>query len=195
MVNQGYDEILRSTTRLARLTFAAAASSIFLYDQERNALVFEASSGVGEDQLVGVEIPHDQGIAGWVLRSGEPIVVRGASDDSRFDRDFAAQTGLVPEVIMAAPVEHDGEILGVLEVLDPQLESVGDISSIDMLTELATQSCAALRLLTAERKRAAMAGAGSQAEALAELLGAGSDARREFAVTELLSAVSKLMSS
>lgn len=193
MAYQECDEILRSTVRLARLTFAAAAASIFLYDHERNALVFEASSGVGEDKLIGIEIPHDHGIAGWVASSGEPIVVRGVAEDSRFDRDFAADTGLIPKTIMAAPIEYDGEILGVLEVLDPQLDAVGDISSIDMLTELATQSCAALSLLIAERKRAATAGAGESIEALAALIG-GVDSKREGAVTELLTAVSKLIS-
>jgi signal transduction protein with GAF and PtsI domain len=190
---QAHDEILRSTVRLARLSFSAAAASVFLYDHERHLLVFEASSGVGEDQLIGVAIPPDRGIAGWVANTGEPIVIHGVSDDERFDRGFAADTGLVPDIIMAAPLEHDGEILGVLEVLDPKLDVVGDMVAIDLLTELANQSCAALSLLLADRR--ARAHRQDQSGPLAQLTAMleSADPRREAAVTDLLTAVAKLI--
>lgn len=193
MTVKAHDEILRSTVRLARLSFNAAAASVFLYDHERDALVFEASSGVGEDQLIGVAIPPDCGIAGWVANTGEPIVIRGVADDERFDRDFAAGTGLVPDVIMAAPIEHNGDILGVLEVLDPHLEMVGDIVAIDLLTELANQSCAALSLLLADRKaRERQANVTGPIAALASIL-EGADERREAAVNDLITAVARLV--
>lgn len=178
-----HDEILRSTVRLARLSFAAAAASVSLYDQERKALVFEACSGVGEDRLVGVAIPPDQGIAGWVAGTGEALVVRAVAHDDRFDREFAAQTGLIPDVIMAAPLERGGEVLGVLEVLDPSLETVGELLAIDMLTELAAQSCAALALLVADR----------EARAMRSLTPSGADPHRIAAFDDLVSALSRLL--
>ncbi len=154
-----YDEILRSTVRLARLSFSAAAASVFLRDEDRDALVFEASSGVGEDHLVGTAIPAGQGIAGWVAETGETVIVRGVADDTRFDRDFAAGTGLVPDVLMAVPMEHQGEIIGVLEVLDPKTDGVGDLDAMDLLAELAHQSTAALALLLHHRRATAVTGA------------------------------------
>ncbi|GHJ42812.1 hypothetical protein Cs7R123_01540 [Catellatospora sp. TT07R-123] len=187
-----HDEILRSTVRLARLSFSAAAASVFLYDTERDALVFEASSGEGEDMLIGLAIPSDRGIAGWVANTGEPLVIRGVRDDERFDRAFAAETGLVPDTIMAAPIEHNGEVLGVLEVLDPSLEAIGDLVAIDLLTELANQSCAALCLLLADRRRARQAEATGPLAALGALL-EGADPRREAAVGELIAALTKLV--
>jgi len=188
-----HEVILRSTVRLARLSFDAAAASVFLYDLDRDALVFEASSGVGEDQLVGVAIPADRGIAGWVASTGEPIVIRGVAEDARFNRDFAAGTGLVPDVIMAAPIEHEGEIIGVLEVLDPRLESVGEMVAIDLLTELAAQSCAALSLLLAgRRERARHADAAGALGQLAAILDTA-DPQREAAVGELVGALARLL--
>jgi GAF domain-containing protein len=152
MSSTEYDEILRSTARLARLSFAAAAASVFLVDEENGTLVFEASSGVGEDRLVGTSIPAGHGIAGWVAAIGETMIVRGVADDERFDRAFAEGTGLVPDTLMAVPMEHDGEIIGGLEVLDPKIEGTGDLEAIELLTELANQSTAALRLVTAHRR-------------------------------------------
>jgi signal transduction protein with GAF and PtsI domain len=193
VIVRAHDEILRSTARLARLSFSASAASIFLYDQERDALVFEASSGVGEDRVLGITISPEKGIAGWVASTGEPLIVRGVGDDERFDRDFAAKTGLVPDVIMAAPVEHEGEILGVLEVLDPRLDLIGDMVAIDLLAELANQSCAALWLLIADRKaRARQADAEGPVMQLATLLDS-LEPDREAAVQELIAALTKLV--
>jgi signal transduction protein with GAF and PtsI domain len=193
VVVKAHDEILRSTVRLARLSFNASAASVFLYDHERDALVFEASSGAGEDRLVGVAIAPDRGIAGWVAHSGEPIVIRGVADDERFDRDFAAETGLVPDIIMASPIEHDGDILGVLEVLDPQLDGLGDIVAIDLLTELANQSCAALSLLLADRKaRERQADVTGPIAALTAALDRATP-EQEAAINELIAAMAKLV--
>jgi GAF domain-containing protein len=191
-----HDEMIRSTVRLARLVFAAAAASVFLYDAERGELVFEASSGAGEDRLVGVAIPADRGIAGWVHMTGESIIVRDLAEDSRFDRDFAEATGHVPDTIMAAPLELDHEPFGVIEVLDPDLAAVGDLAAIDILAELARQSCAALSLLVAARRlRPADPG---PAGGLSELGGLearlrGDGSRDAEAVSDLVRALSRLI--
>jgi GAF domain-containing protein len=163
------DEILRSTVRLARLSFGAAAASVFLRDQANGTLVFEASSGVGEDHLIGVTIPGDQGIAGWVASTGETMIVRGAADDPRFDRDFARSTGLIPDVIMAVPMEHQGQVLGVLEVLDPKTGGIGDLDAMDLLGELANQSSAALTLVLEKRRRTAAVASSPSDDALARI--------------------------
>ena len=189
------DEILRSTVRLARLSFAAAAASVFVCDVEQGTLVFEASSGVGEDRLVGVTIPGDHGIAGWVANTGEPMIVRGVAEDSRFDRRFAESTGLVPDVIMAVPMEHAGEILGVLEVLDPKVQGIGDLDAMDLLTELANQSASVLALSLESRGGGGSARPGSRADALARIAAAAGPASgpRADAVTALLEAVATLL--
>lgn len=146
-----HDELLRSAVRLARLTFSASAASVFLYDEENDRLVFEASSGEGEDRLVGVALPAGRGVAGWVFETGETVLLSHVRDDPRFDREFAQGTGYVPEVLMAAPLELDDRAIGVMEVLDPAVEKFGEMAAVDLFTELATQSAIALSLMTAAR--------------------------------------------
>ncbi len=149
-----HDELVRSTVRLARLAFSAAAASVFLHDERRDELVFEASSGAGEDVLVGRAIPAGRGIAGWVFATGETIAVADLARDARFDRSFAETTGYVPDTILAAPLLRDDVTIGVLEVLDPQLSRFGQLAAIDLLAELACQSGLALTLLQAARSLA-----------------------------------------
>ncbi|MCH7232164.1 GAF domain-containing protein [Glycomyces sp. L485] len=191
MMNQ-HGEILRSTVRLARLAFSAAAASVFLYDEERGMLVFEASSGIGEEFVLGAAIAPDAGVAGWVANTGESAIIRGAASDPRFDTAFARGTGFVPDVLMAAPVEFEGEVLGVLEVLDPKSDTIGGTSAVDLLTELAGQCGAALALIlqdrAAQRRRAEPDGA---VERLAQVLDRLNPAQ-ETAVNDLFEVIERL---
>jgi GAF domain-containing protein len=138
-----YEESLRSTVRLARIVCAGAAASIFLRDPESGALVFEVSSGVGQDEIVGMEVPAGQGIVGWVADAGEPLVLRDVQSDQRFARDRAEETGYVPRTMMATPVFCRGEVAGVMEVLDPGSldgpDGPRDLEALDVLTEIAGQ--------------------------------------------------------
>lgn len=114
-----YDELLRAITSTALNLFHAAACSLALVTDDGDELVFVAASGKGVDDLLGRRLPIDQGIAGAVARSGEPLLIPDLAADERFARSFAAGTGYRPTSIVARPLESGGRILGVMEVLDP----------------------------------------------------------------------------
>ncbi|OLE27784.1 MAG: hypothetical protein AUG49_04215 [Catenulispora sp. 13_1_20CM_3_70_7] len=148
---QVHADLLRSTVRLARVVFGAAAASIFLYDPDRDALVFEAASGHGEDQVVGAAIPAGHGVAGWVFQTGETMVLNDLDNDSRFDRTVAESTGYVPKAIVAAPLFLT-EPIGVLEVLDSAPGRFGDLHAMEILAELADHLAVSMSLLRAARQ-------------------------------------------
>ncbi|WP_405584703.1 GAF domain-containing protein [Streptomyces sp. NBC_01190] len=140
------DEVLRSTVRLARLVFSAPASSIFLHDPGAGSLVLEATSDPLEDHLLGWKIPDYSGIAGWVFQSGEAVIADDLDHHPQFNRDFAVSTGLVPNSIIAAPLETGGSVFGTMEILDPVLGSRSATAVIELVSELARQCSAALAL-------------------------------------------------
>src|SRR6187397_3625838 len=100
---EGHRELLRSIVEVARAIFHARAASIFLLDEERDELVFEAIAGEGSDSLVGTRFPSSTGIAGWVLVTRQPLVLDDLENDPRFARNVAEKTGYVPSAMMAAP--------------------------------------------------------------------------------------------
>ncbi|MEO9237444.1 MAG: GAF domain-containing protein [Jatrophihabitantaceae bacterium] len=146
-------QLLQSVVEVARAIFGAAASSIFLLDRATNELVFEAVSGQGEQSLVGSRFPADRGIAGWVVSSADAMVVDDLTGNSAFARDLAESTEYVPDSLMAAPLIHDGEVLGVLEVLDPVAQSRSDLAELDLLLLFAGQAATALRMVLAQRSQ------------------------------------------
>jgi GAF domain-containing protein len=117
-------ELLHAIVDRARRTFRAQACSILLHEPESRLLVFAAMSGEGSEplggseSLVGVKFPDTAGVAGWVLATGEPVLLEDVVHDGRFARDIAEITGYVPRRLMAMPLLLEDRVLGVLEVLD-----------------------------------------------------------------------------
>jgi GAF domain-containing protein len=148
-------ELLHSVVEVARAIFGAAASSVFLLDRTSNELVFQAVAGAGEHFLIGTRFPADRGIAGWVAMSGDAMVVDDLSTDAAFARDLAESTQYVPNSLMAVPLIDRGEVLGVLEVLDPVAQSRTDLAELDLLQLFATQAAIALRMVLAQQSQPA----------------------------------------
>ena len=152
---QAFRALLGAIVEVARSIFGARASSILLLDPETDELVFEAVVGEGEDELLGMRFPAGKGIAGWVLATRTPLVIEDVQQDPRFASDVAEGTGYVPSGLMAAPLLHDEEVLGVLEVLDRPGQSLFSLQEMELLGLFANQASIAVDLLqrarTAER--------------------------------------------
>src|SRR5689334_1974892 len=148
---EGYRSLLRATVEVARAIFKAKAASVFLLDEETDELVFEAVAGEGSDTLVGVRFPADQGIAGWVLVTRQPLVVEDLTKDTRFSREASESTGYVPNGIMAVPLLVEEKALGVLEVLDRPQKAQFTLAEMDLLGLFANQAAIALDLLQRAR--------------------------------------------
>ena len=175
---EGYRALLSSIVEVARAIFGARASSIFLLDEDADELVFEAVAGEGSDALVGTRLSSSTGIAGWVLSARTPLVLDDVSQDPRFARDVAEQTGYVPRGLMAVPLLHEERALGVLQVLDRAGERFS-LSEMELLGLFAAQAAVALDLLLrARRARAALDDSDEELRLVARLA-AAVDARSE----------------
>lgn len=120
-------EELRGSVAAVRELFDAAACSCALANESGDALTFTAADGVGSAEVIGIEVPVGRGLVGWTAMSGQPVAVRDVRADARFARDVAESTGYVPTSILAAPFfDTSGEVMGVLEVLDPGVGTSGD---------------------------------------------------------------------
>jgi GAF domain-containing protein len=187
-----YRALLQSIVDVARSIFAAEASSIFLYDEEADELVFEAVSGRGEGNLSGARFPSSTGIAGFALVTRQPLVVDDLAADPRFARDRAEATGYVPTSIVATPLLHDEAALGVLSVLDRAQDRPFGLAELELLSRVSTQAAIGLDLLLrARRARAALGGEGDAA--LIGRVAALLDARDDDAGRLLLEALERLL--
>jgi GAF domain-containing protein len=139
-------ELLRSITSAAMSLFGAAACSLALLHENQEELEFYVASGAGADEVVGMRVPMGQGIAGFVVSSGQPIAIEDVTRDPRFAAAFAEGTGYVPRSILAMPLETEREMLGVIEVLDRRTQGVGleGAGEMEMLSLFANQAALAI---------------------------------------------------
>lgn len=144
--------ILQGTVDIARAVFAAYSASVLLLSPATGELVFEAVAHPDEQHLVGMSFPAASGIAGWVLQSGQTMMIDDVTTDPNFARQTAEATGYVPRHLMAAPIGGDDDWIGVLEVLDRTDGYRGQVDDVILLSRLADQAAASLRLVTEARQ-------------------------------------------
>lgn len=186
--------LLGAIVEVARAIFHARAASVLLLDEAADELVFEAVVGEGEDTLVGRRFPSGTGIAGWVLGTRQPLVLADVAADPRFSAEAAQSTGFVPKGIMAVPLLHGEEALGVLEVLDRPADSRFRMEEVDLLGLFGIQAAAALALLRrARRAAAALEGEAGDLTALAGIAARLEALGDDRAVTGFLAALDALL--
>jgi GAF domain-containing protein len=143
--------VLRSIVEATVVLFGAEAASIALYDPASDRLVFEVAAGEQGEGVVGLAIGSDQGVAGYVFSTGQPLALSDVARDARFGRETAEQTGYVPRSLVAVPLVDDEGVLGVLEVLDKRGDGGFDLRDVELATVFARQACVAIRSSRIER--------------------------------------------
>jgi GAF domain-containing protein len=189
-------QLLQATVEVARGIFSARASSVFLYDETTDELVFEAVAGEGSETLIGQRIPSSTGIAGWVLVTRQPIVLEDVTQDPRWGgHEIAERSGYIPRGLMAVPLLHGEDSVGVLNVLDRPQEARFSLEEMELLGLFANQAAISLDLLRrARRAKAVLEDGDTDAVALARLAARleALDGPRRKAGVELLNALESL---
>jgi len=105
---------LRQIMAEAKTLLGADAASVFLVDAESQELVSEVNS-TGEV----LRIPIWKGIAGHVATTGEPVIIRDAYQDARFNKTVDKNTGYRTRSIMCAPLKvRGGNLIGVVQLIN-----------------------------------------------------------------------------
>ncbi|KAB8142024.1 GAF domain-containing protein [Chloroflexia bacterium SDU3-3] len=92
--------------------------SLLLADEESGDLVFAYTSGPVGNQLLGQRIPRGRGLAGYVVRTGEAVIVNNAQNDTRFYDYTDKSTGFTTKALLAVPLRGVAGIRGVIEVMN-----------------------------------------------------------------------------
>jgi GAF domain-containing protein len=168
---EAHRRLLQATVEVARAIFSAKAASIFLYDEESDELVFEAVAGMGAEALLGQRIPSSTGIAGWVLVTRQPLVLDEVTQDPRWGgQEIAERTGYTPKGLMAVPLIHEEDPVGVLQVLDRPQQARFSLEEMELLGLFANQAAISIDLLRkARRAQAVLEDSGGDVAALARL--------------------------
>ncbi len=138
------DELLTKIMEGARQICDVKADSILLLDKKKDELYFRIALGEKGEEIKKLVLPVGEGIAGWVAKSGEPLIVNDVNLDPRFSKKVDEKTKLETKSILCVPIKFKEEILGVIEVLNKSNDEEFTTEDLQYLTILASQSAVAL---------------------------------------------------
>ncbi|TEU15261.1 MAG: GAF domain-containing protein [Anaerolineales bacterium] len=112
------EQVLTTVMEETALMLGTEAGSISLLDEESNELVFEAAVGPRSEEMKGLRLPLGQGIAGWVAREGQRLLVPDVKEDPRFYPGIDGATGFATRSLLAVPLKVKGKVIGVIEAVN-----------------------------------------------------------------------------
>lgn len=134
------DRLLALILSNAMDVLQATAGSLLLLDQTTNELIFQVVQGGGGKALLRKRIRTDEGIAGWVFTRRLPAIVHHATSDPRFSTRMDESLAFQTVSLLAAPLIHKGNPIGVIEVLNKRSGEKFNADDQELLMAFAAQS-------------------------------------------------------
>ncbi|HEU0224862.1 MAG TPA: diguanylate cyclase [Steroidobacteraceae bacterium] len=130
------DEVGSRILAETRTLFRFDEFYLVLVDRELGQLDFRVHELRGERQPAARR-PLDEGLFGWVVESGEPVLVADWSRAPERLRQRALETGKETGSVIVVPLQQDGAIIGLLSVqhTEAQVYSVADLHLLQRLAE------------------------------------------------------------
>jgi GAF domain-containing protein len=110
------DQVLVRILLEATQMLAVETGSVLLIDEKTGELGFRASVEEGCPIRIPQRLKVGEGIAGWVARQGEPLLVRDVHQDPRWYGEVT--NGFTTRSALCVPLKIDDHVFGVLQVLN-----------------------------------------------------------------------------
>lgn len=121
----------------------ATACSIWLIDPESKELVCHQAASPERHILQGWRLPLSEGIVGWTACTGESVVITDAQQDPRHYERIDDKVGIDIRSILGVPLIVKEKTIGVLEVVDTNVNRFGQ-KELELVKPLAQTAAIAI---------------------------------------------------
>ena len=137
------DQILSQTMHGIRRILHVEAGSLLLLDEGSGLLEFKKILRGSQERMVGFNLKPGEGIAGYVVQKGEPLLVLDAQNDPRFCPRIDEAIGFVTRSILCVPLKVKDRVIGAIEVIN-RLDGQFDENDLWLLNYMAGSVAIAL---------------------------------------------------
>src|SRR6476660_2711747 len=123
------DSILQTIMEKMAEYFRPDNWSLLMVDEERDELYFAIAVGKASEALKNVRLKVGEGIAGWVAKHGERVVVPDVYTDPRFAKRIDEMTQWETRSIICVPLRSKLRVLGVIQLVNVRMEHFTDQES------------------------------------------------------------------
>src|SRR5512140_3744753 len=119
------DSILQTIMEKMAAYFRPDTWSLLMVDEQKDELYFAIAVGEAAATLKTVRLKVGEGIAGWVAKHGEPLIVPDVYTDARFAKRIDEMTKWKTRSIICIPLRSKHRVLGVIQLINVDMEGFG----------------------------------------------------------------------
>ena len=138
------ESVLDNAMKFSEEFINAEASSIYELDEEKHELFIRVARGEKKDSIKKIRLGLGEGIAGWVVRTGEPLVVQDAQKEKRFSDRYDRLTGFKTRSLICVPLILRDKTIGVIQVLNKKNLEPFTEADLEILVSLSQQIAVAI---------------------------------------------------
>jgi diguanylate cyclase (GGDEF)-like protein len=120
------DSILQAIMDKMAEYFRPDTWSLLMVDEDRQELYFAIAVGDAADALKNVRLKVGEGIAGWVAKHGEQLIVPDVQSDPRFAKRIDDMTKWETRSIICVPLRSKHRVLGVIQLVNVNMTGFKD---------------------------------------------------------------------
>ncbi|HRE48974.1 MAG TPA: GAF domain-containing sensor histidine kinase [Aggregatilineales bacterium] len=151
-ISRQLNSTLDLSTLLGRIIRAATelcdteTASIMLLDQKTGELRFEAASHqtMTRGAIEAIVVPIEGSLAGWVVKTGEPVLVEDAQNDPRHFQGVDKLVDFTTRNLLCVPMIAYDKVIGVVQAVNKREGSNWTEDDVNTLTTLAAQAAVAI---------------------------------------------------
>ena len=136
------DEIYNELVNVIHSELSASGVSIMMLDKQNGELRIVASKGIEKSIAENVRILPGEKISGWVFTHGEPLILNRRTQDASPFAKLLERKEIAASI--SFPLTIRGEIAGVVNISDRDIEVEYSQADMEMLSVICSQAIMAL---------------------------------------------------
>src|ERR1022692_2204544 len=116
------DSILQTIMEKMAEYFRPDTWSLLMVDEEKDELYFAIAVGAAAEVLSKARLKVGEGIAGWVAKHGQVLIVPDVQNDPRFSSRLDEMTRLRTRSVICVPLRSKHRVLGVIQLVNANVE-------------------------------------------------------------------------
>ncbi|MCL5023855.1 MAG: sensor domain-containing diguanylate cyclase [Nitrospirae bacterium] len=151
------DDMVSTIMKKSKDMIMASSWSIFLLDEETGDFVLERTdSRKKKERSLKPRLKPGEGIAGWVVQEGIPLVVPDVSNDERF-AGTSKPSAMKARSLICVPIKSKERVIGVMEFTNKTTGGPFTKDDLDLLTKIGDYAALTIERVSLYHKMAELA--------------------------------------
>jgi signal transduction histidine kinase len=138
------DVVLDRAMKWAEEFMDAEASSVYQLDEKNQELFVRLARGEKKDPIKKITLKLGEGIAGYVVQTGKPMVIQDVTQEERFSDKFDRITGFSTKSMICVPMMLRSAPIGAIQVINKKSGEPFNRADLELLYAISQQVAIAI---------------------------------------------------